>query len=230
MQTGGRGVERAQLRPDPAHDLQTLVTYRVLTNLLLEHRVARVLTRTQAPAVLDPPVELGDGPVLLPAEVAPEPARAVLQGGRGQPGPADRDPAARLPRALGPGVGERDDAAGVAVAGAVCAPLDGVRQGIRRDQAPEQGSVGGDQGGLEREHPAEVRDRPGDARDGQTARDGHLVRQQDGGVQLDDTAASCAGSAAPGGVHAIQPDRPQGQSVHHGGGRVADHRVCTEGR
>jgi len=136
----------------------------------------------------------------------------------------------RVSPGLRSAVGERDDAAGVAVAGPVCAPLDCGRQGVRRDQAPEQGPVGGDQGGLEGEHPAEVRDRPGDARDGQPAHDRHLVRQQDGGVQLDDTAASCTGSAVPGGVHAIQPNRPERQSVHHGGGRVADHRVRPEGR
>jgi len=230
MQTGGRGVERAQLRPDPAHDLQTLVTYRVLTNLLLEHRVARILARPQAAAVLDFPVELGDGRVLLPPEVAPEPVHAGLQRGRGQPGPTDRDAAAGLARALGAAVSERDDAAGVAVVRPVRTPLDRRRQCLRCDHAPEQGTVGRDQGDLERKHSAEVGDRSGDARDGQPAHDRHLVGQQDGGVQVDDAAAPCTGSAVPGGVHTIQPDRPERQSVHHSGGRVADHRVGSEER
>jgi hypothetical protein len=58
-----------QVSPDPAHHLQTKITYRVLPQFLLEDHALDALPWFEQPAVLGFSVELADGRVFFPVEV-----------------------------------------------------------------------------------------------------------------------------------------------------------------
>jgi hypothetical protein len=53
--------------PNPAHNLQAEIAYRVLPQFLVEDHVFNPLPRLEQPAVLDLPIELANRP--LPARV-----------------------------------------------------------------------------------------------------------------------------------------------------------------
>src|SRR3954471_21451327 len=114
-------LERLEIGPGPPGDAPILVADGVLTPLLRDGGLPGILAGRQQPAVLDQAVELADGAVLRPPEVAVVDAEPRgdrhLQHRRGQPQPAHADTAARLAGTPAPRVGERDDPAGSCRAG-----------------------------------------------------------------------------------------------------------------
>src|SRR6478672_8961773 len=69
-QTVADHLRAIQVLPGPAHDLPATVSERILAELLAIDGVFTCLALSQQPAVLDLAVELAEGPLLLPPEIA----------------------------------------------------------------------------------------------------------------------------------------------------------------
>src|SRR5207253_552126 len=130
----GDDERSVEVAPDPTGHLPTVVADLVLADLLVEHDPAWVLARPQRPAVLDPTVELADGALLSPAEVAAGDLASVrvaqlhLKVWSRETQSLQQHAAAALTHALAPPVGEGDDASGAADAGYRSEAIEAVGQ------------------------------------------------------------------------------------------------------